>query len=155
MRAADGTRATDIAAIATRFDLADVYVYGSRADEVATGNSRSIGGAPASDVDIAVRPRDIRALAPTDRVALTLALEEALGVDCVDLLVLPEATALLALAAIRGDLLYCADSVDQAEYELFVLRRAGISLSWSGSDRKSCFTAAGGARPRLRKARGD
>ena len=33
--------------------------------------------------------------------------------------------AFLALAAIRGNLLYCADSVEQAEYELYVLRRAG------------------------------
>ena len=125
MRTADATRAKDIAAIATRFDLADVYVFGSRADEVAIGDGRSISAAPESDVDIAVRSREFRAHSPTDRVALTLALEQALGVDCVDLLVLSEATALLALAAIRGDLLYCADSVDQAEYELFVLRRAG------------------------------
>ena len=56
---------------------------------------------------------------------LTLALEHALDAPRVDLLILSEAGPFLALAAIRGNLLFCADSVDQAEYELCVLRRAG------------------------------
>lgn len=71
------------------------------------------------------RPRAGVSLAPPDRVELTLALEHALDVRPVDLLMLPEAAPFLALAAIRGNLLYRADAVDQAEYELFVLRRAG------------------------------
>ena len=125
MQPADSSRASDIAAIAARFGLADIYVFGSRADEVSGSTSRAIIRAPESDIDIAVRSRDLRALAPEVRVALTLAVERALGVGCVDLVVLSEASPLLALAAIRGNLLYCADVVDQAEYELFVLRRAG------------------------------
>ena len=76
-------------------------------------------------MDIAVRPHRSVSLAPGDRVELTLALEQALRVSTVDLLVLPEAGPFLALAAIRGNLLFCVDPVDQAEYELYVLRRAG------------------------------
>lgn len=125
MQPADSSRASDIAAIAARFDLADIYVFGSRADEVSGSTARAIIRASESDIDIAVRSRDFRALAPEVRVDLTLAVERALGVGCVDLVVLSEASPLLALAAIRGNLLYCADVVDQAEYELFVLRRAG------------------------------
>jgi predicted nucleotidyltransferase len=125
MRSADHARDTELAAIAARFGMADIYVFGSRADEVSAGAERSAGTASQSDVDIGVRPQALRAIPPKDRVELTLALERALGVSRVDLLVLPEASPLLALAAIRGNLLFCADPVDQAEYELFVLRRAG------------------------------
>lgn len=42
-----------------------------------------------------------------------------------DLVMLPEAEAYLALDVVSGELLYCADAVRQAEYELYVLRRAG------------------------------
>ena len=69
--------------------------------------------------------RDLRTLATEDRKSLALALERALDVGALTCWCFSEASALLALAAIRGDLLYCADSVGQAEYESFVLRRAG------------------------------
>jgi hypothetical protein len=63
-----------------------------------------------------------------DRVDLTLALEELFGISRVDLVVLSEAGAFLALAAISGELIYCANATDQAEYELYVLRCAGDLL---------------------------
>src|SRR5438067_11851455 len=118
MPTAHDPRASRLADVAARFSVADIYVFGSRADEVA---SARIAPAvrPDSDVDIAVRPLAPTAspLSPAMRVDLTHALEQALGVSPVDLLVLPEAGAFLALAAVRGHLLYCADAVDQAEYE--------------------------------------
>lgn len=119
-------RASELAAIARRFGLADIYVFGSRADEISSGQTHhdATGGAE-SDVDVAVRPAGRHTVSPEDRVELTLALERMLGVFRVDLVVLAEAGAFLALAAVRGNLLFCADAVDQAEYELFVLRRAG------------------------------
>ena len=125
MPAADQDRDSRLAAIAEQFGLADIYVFGSRADEFALSDRQSSAQHSDSDVDIAVRPRGPRVLSPEDRVTLTLALERALDVPRVDLLVLPEAGPFLALAAIRGNLLFRADFVDQAEYELFVLRRAG------------------------------
>ena len=117
---------SDVALVADRFGLADIYVFGSRADEIGAAVPVA-GGAirTESDVDIAVRPRRLVSLAPADRVELTLMLERALRVPTVDLLVLSDAGPFLALAAIRGNLLYCIDPVDQAEYELYVLRRAG------------------------------
>ena len=118
--------ANKVALVADRFGLADVYVFGSRAEEISSGVPPSDASSRrASDVDIAVRPHRPVSLAPGNRVELTLALEQALRVSTVDLLVLPEAGPFLALAAIRGNLLCCADPVDQAEYELYVLRRAG------------------------------
>ena len=122
-------RHADLAAVAQQFGLADIYVFGSRAREI-SGHQSGAGviAHSGSDVDIAVRPLPGRVLSPADRVELTIALERSLGVTMVDLLILPEADAFLALAAIRGELLYCSDTVDQAEYELYVLRRAGDLL---------------------------
>jgi uncharacterized protein len=125
MPAADQDRDSRLAAIAERFGLADIYVFGSRAGEFASSDRQSSVQRFDSDVDIAVRSRGPGVLSPEDRVTLTLALERALDAPRVDLLMLSEAGAFLALAAIRGNLLFCADSVDQAEYELYVLRRAG------------------------------
>ncbi|MGB9722995.1 MAG: nucleotidyltransferase domain-containing protein [Chloroflexia bacterium] len=55
---------------------------------------------------------------------LAIELEDLLDVPQVDLIVLPEADPFLALEVIRGELLYCTDPDAQAEYELYVLRRA-------------------------------
>jgi uncharacterized protein len=116
----------------------EVYVFGSRAQEMAARfRGLSSEEAPSeeapssgeeSDVDVGVRPRRGVRLGASQRVALALALEELLGVDRVDLVVLPEAGAFLALAVISGELLYCENPRDQAEYELYVLRRAGDLL---------------------------
>ncbi len=132
--AASGKPAVDLraglAGVARRHGVQDLYVFGSRALEIA-GRLRDGPGAAVplgvtdADVDIGVRPRRGTPFDVRERVGLTLALEELLGVGPVDLVVLPEAGAFLALAVVSGELLYCADPTDQAEYELYVLRRAG------------------------------
>ena len=43
----------------------------------------------------------------------------------VDVVALPDADAFLAVDIVRGELIYCADDHAQAEYELYVLGRAG------------------------------
>src|SRR5688572_3871856 len=106
----DSTALPDrLAQLARRFGIADVYVFGSRAMEIAArvrGTLHDGGTHPDSDVDIGVRPR-LRALRTVDeRVALTQELESLLGVERVDLVVLPETGAFLALAAVSGELLF-------------------------------------------------
>jgi predicted nucleotidyltransferase len=123
-----------LARMAADFGLVDIYVFGSRAKEIAHRLSADAVSAapsiPKSDVDIAVRPRFGVALSPRERVDVTIALEDLLEVSRVDLVVLPEADPFLALDVIRGELLYTADPDDQARYELFVLRRAGDLMPW-------------------------
>jgi predicted nucleotidyltransferase len=66
--------------VADQFGLADIYVFGSRADEVAKDTPCSDSASmPDSDVDIAVRPLARRTLTPTDRVDLTRALRRESG----------------------------------------------------------------------------
>jgi len=128
-----------LGSLARKYGIADVYVFGSRAAAIAARVRGSIEqpGAPAgSDADIAVRPHHGRRFGASDRVDLTLALEDLFEVPRVDLVVLPEAGAFLALAAVSGELLYCEDATDQAEYELYVLRRAGDLLPFERQRRE-------------------
>jgi predicted nucleotidyltransferase len=113
--------------IGSRYDLVALYAFGSRAREIA-GKVRGEGISPKeseSDVDIGVQPKPGRHLNAKKRVQVAIELEDILDVNRVDLVVLGEADPFLELEVVRGELLYCADADAQAEYELYVLRRAG------------------------------
>lgn len=120
-------RMAALAEIAEDFELADVYVFGSRAADFVEGASPESDRAPAiePDLDIGVRSIRGRPLSARRRAELVVALEDLFDVPRVDLVIVPEAPPFLALAVISGELIYCRDSTDQAEYELYVLRRAG------------------------------
>ena len=103
-----------------------MYVFGSRAGEIY--NAMDGGGLEpgrSSDVDIAVKPPGDRTLSVREKVELAVGLENLLGVDRVDLVVLPEADPFLAVNIIRGERLFCRDDYEADDYELYVLRRAG------------------------------
>jgi uncharacterized protein len=122
--------------LAEQYGIRDIYVFGSRAKEVAArvagrsagADTQASGTRPpearASDVDLAVQPLSGRELGPNDRVRLTDDLERLLGARRVDLVVLSEARAFLATEVVKGELLYTSDAGAQAEHELYVLRRA-------------------------------
>lgn len=115
-----------LAAICRQFEVDALYVFGSRAAEVyALVQGLGALASSASDVDVGALPMSSRLSDPRERVRLAAAIEHLLGVPRVDLVILPEADPYLALDAVSGELLYCADAVRQAEYELYTLRRAG------------------------------
>jgi predicted nucleotidyltransferase len=119
--------AHEIDAICRRHGIADLYVFGSRAGEIAAlVRGQAIDASlPQSDVDIAVLPTQPQSFGPAERVDLAIELEDLFDVPRVDLVVLPEADPFLALEAIRGELLYTDDHDRQARHELYILRRAG------------------------------
>ena len=116
-----------------RYQLTAVYVFGSRAREIASragGASTPAAGAaptdhPDSDVDIGVQPLRHTRPSAEQRVRLALELEDLFAVARVDLVVLSEANAPLAAEVVRGELLVCADPDEEAESQLYYLRRAG------------------------------
>lgn len=122
--------------LAEQYGIRDIYVFGSRAKEIAehvaapsAGSDTQASGtrsseAQTSDVDLAVQPLSGRELEPNDRVRLTDELERLFGAERVDLVVLSEARAFLATEVVKGELLYTSDAGAQAEHELYVLRRA-------------------------------
>lgn len=115
-----------LAGLAKRYSLVAIYVFGSRAEEIAARvRGAEVGEPSSSDLDVGVLPEACHRLTARDRAELTLALEDLFEVPRVDLVVLPEADAFLALDVVRGELLYYADADAEAEYELYVLRRAG------------------------------
>ena len=89
-----------------------VYVFGSRVESTATEES---------DLDLGVLFTSAPSL--KDRVRLQAGLSEASG-EAVDLVDLGSCNAFLALAAIRGERLYCSNPDLGDEFELYVLRRA-------------------------------
>ena len=131
----------ELDSIALRYNLEAIYVFGSRAKEIAEHirNETREKPHPESDVDIGVQPAFGFRLSARERVLLTIALEEHFQVQRVDLVVIPEAEPFLALDIIRGEILYCKNQDDQAEHELFILRRAGDLASYERTRREQIF----------------
>ncbi len=120
-------RRTQLAEICRQFDVVIMYAFGSRGQEVwewVSGRRASLPPGP-SDVDIGIKARPGRRLSVREKVELALALEDFFGVERVDLIDLETADPFLALDIVRGYELCVEDSLYAAEYELYVLRRAG------------------------------
>jgi predicted nucleotidyltransferase len=104
-----------------------LYVFGSRGAEIRKMLDEDAGVEPAksSDVDIAVKLSGDRTLSVREKTELSVTMENLLGVDRADVILLSEADPFLAVNIIRGERLFCADQCEADEYELYVLRRAG------------------------------
>jgi uncharacterized protein len=113
--------------LARQYGLAAVYAFGSMGrqalERASTGEGFS--SAPESDLDIGILPKPGRKISARERVELAAALEDLFNVRRVDLVVLNEAPPFLALEVVRGELLLATDEDLEAEFELYVLRRAG------------------------------
>ena len=113
-------------ALAAKYRLLAIYVFGSRGEEVAArvAGSPVVAAHPDSDVDVGVEPLRGCGLTATDRVRIAQRLETLLGAHRVDLIILPEANAFLAADVVRGELLLATDLDAEAEVQLYYLRRA-------------------------------
>ena len=108
--------------------IADLYVFGSRSEEIVArlqGSSTIVSMHSASDVDIGAMPVHFSKFGPAERISLAIELEDLFDVPRVDVVLLPEADPYMALEIIRGELLYTDDPNRQARHELYILRRAG------------------------------
>jgi predicted nucleotidyltransferase len=116
-----------LCALARQYELVAIYAFGSRAIEIAArvSGEEAETALPSSDADIGVLPVRRRHLAARERVELMFELEDLLEVGGVDLVILSAASPYLALDAVRGELLCATDLDAEAEYQLYVLRRAG------------------------------
>jgi uncharacterized protein len=113
--------------VAAAYRLDAIYAFGSRAGEAVCALPTGVGLAPAnaSDLDIGVLPQIGTNLDAAQRVSLMSALEDVFAVGRVDLVILPEASPFLAADVVSGELLFARDADREAEYQLYVLRRAG------------------------------
>ena len=109
------------------FDVAAVYLFGSRADD----GLRILAGAPVpgqgSDLDVAVLPGEGRTR--LDRLAdLQVALEDVFAPLRVDLVPLDRVDALFQFHAIDGHRVFAANPALVDRYELLVMRRGAELL---------------------------
>jgi predicted nucleotidyltransferase len=113
--------------IADGYRLDAIYAFGSRADEArrAVSGAGGLADATGSDLDLGVLPEPATRLDAAQRADLTMALEELFRPARVDLVVVTEASPFLALDVVTGELLFVHDPDREAEYQLYVLRRAG------------------------------
>lgn len=113
--------------ICRRYGIDTLYVFGSQASAIARlvrfGQPLTLKAA--SDVDVGILPQPGSTVDPRTKVRLMADLEDLLGVGRVDLVSLTDAPPFLAVEIVNGELLYEADPDRTAEYELYVLRRAG------------------------------
>jgi len=109
------------------FDIDILYVFGNRAKEVmdwVSGKKRFIS--PDSlTIEIGVRPIPGKRLRFRERVFLKVALQSFLGVNKVNLVVIPESNPFLAANIIHGERLFFRNEYEADEYELYILRRVG------------------------------
>lgn len=121
-----------ISGLCRRYGIDVLYVFGSRAREVARliRSGQRVAAQGASDVDIGVLPQKDVMLDVRAKARLMAELEDLLDAGRVDLVVLPEAPPFLSVDIVGGEVLYEVDPDRSAEYELYVLRRAGDLASF-------------------------
>ena len=121
-------RMNKLAEIAQVFDLEIIYAFGSHGEDALKwlkDEQSSLSILSPSDLDIGVKPTSKRKLSVKEKARLSIALEDLLSVNRVDLVILFEADPFLAANIIRGERIYSKDTYLADEYDLYILRRAG------------------------------
>jgi len=120
----------EIAGLARKYQLQIIYAFGSRAKEAfgrVAGQTRRSSRSK-SDLDIGIKPEG--PLTVKEKVEIALFFEDRFDVPKVDVVVIPEAPALLAYEIVTGELLYAKNENFEAEYQLYIMRRAGDLLPY-------------------------
>jgi predicted nucleotidyltransferase len=113
--------------ICQKSGIAGLYAFGSQAEGVRDWleGERDDLLSSGSDIDIGVRGMPQKRYSVSEKVSLSLTLEDLFGGSRVDLVLLSEADPFVAAEIIRGERLYVQDEYDADEYDLYILRRAG------------------------------
>lgn len=114
----------EIAKLAGRYNLQLIYAFGSRAQEVykRIHGKKAALRSSSSDLDIGLKSR--RPLSVEEKVKIAVFFEDLFGVPRVDVVVLSEAPVMLALEIVQGEVLFADDDRYEAEYQLYIMRRA-------------------------------
>ena len=121
----EASRKERLATLCEAHGLQLLYAFGCRATEALElheGSCESLSRSGA-DLDIGIKPSGT--LGIREKASIAVELEDFFGASRVDLVLLPEADPFLAANIIRGERLYTQDEHAGAEYELYILRRAG------------------------------
>ncbi|MCP2519532.1 nucleotidyltransferase domain-containing protein [Candidatus Aminicenantes bacterium AC-708-M15] len=116
--------------IAKKYNLQLIYAFGSRAKQALKLVEGEIKNLPpgTSDLDIGIKSE--KNLNIDEKVEITQEFESLFNVPKVDLVILQNAPVFLALEIVTGELLYTKDSTFEAEYQLYIMRRAAELLPY-------------------------
>jgi predicted nucleotidyltransferase len=112
--------------ICRQFGISMLYAFGSQAKRLQgwiEGNEDHLSSS--SDVDIGVKGAQGKNFPVSEKVSLTLTLEDFFKCQRVELIFLNEADPFLAAEIIRGERLFASNEHEADEYDLYILRRAG------------------------------
>jgi predicted nucleotidyltransferase len=116
--------------MASSYGLQIIYAFGSRAKEAldrVEGRTQQFSSTP-SDLDIGIKPE--KPLTVEEKVKIAVFFEDLFDVPHVDLIVIPEAPTFLALEIVTGEILYMQNPTYEAEYQLYIMRRAADLLPY-------------------------
>jgi len=113
-----------------------IYAFGSRAKETLNlvKGKKPCRSLSKSDLDIGVKPE--RRLTVEDKVNISLFFEDIFDVPKVDVVVIPEAPISLAMEIVKGELLYAKNDTYEAEYQLYIMRRAAELIPYEKMKRE-------------------
>jgi predicted nucleotidyltransferase len=130
-----------IGQMAGKYGLQIIYAFGSRAKEalaVVEGRIERLSSTP-SDLDIGVKSE--RPLTVEEKVEIAIFFEDLFDLPRVDVVVLPEAPVSLAVEIVTGEILYAKDSNYEAEYQLYIMRKAADLLPYEKEKQKMILGA--------------
>jgi predicted nucleotidyltransferase len=130
-----------IRALAVQYGIQIFYSFGSRAEEAqrfVRGDLEQLART-SSDLDMAIKPS--RPLTIEEKVEIAVRLEDLFGVSRVDLLILPEVRTFVALEAVIGELIFAEDDTFEAEYQLYIMRKAAELLPYERERRKAILAS--------------
>ncbi|MBK8986112.1 MAG: hypothetical protein IPM39_08520 [Chloroflexi bacterium] len=116
---------TAVTQLCHQYQVQILYVFGSRAKDVRAWVKGETAVLSPDDSDVDIGVKTAVSLTVRQKVLLTQALESLFGVPRVDLVILNDADPFLAANVIRGEQIFADDEYLAAEYDLYVLRRAG------------------------------
>ncbi|RLA92998.1 MAG: hypothetical protein DRG25_05340 [Deltaproteobacteria bacterium] len=122
--------------ISNRYNIQIIYAFGSRAKEaldLVKGKIEKLSATP-SDLDIGIKPE--KTLKVREKVEIAIAFEDIFKVSKVDLVVIPEAPVFLALKIVTGELLYARNQDHEAEYQLYIMRKAAELIHYERMKQK-------------------
>lgn len=135
-------RIENITIICQKYSVKELYSFGSRGKEILqyVNDTISVISDSSSDADIGVRYMPGFYPSAELKIKLSFELEDFFSFNKVDLVLLEDSSPFLALDIIRGEILYAANLDDQANYELYVMGRAGDLMFYEKQRRKSILS---------------
>ena len=125
-----------IKSLVNKYNLQLIYSFGSRAEEVYNLVEWKISQSSVSKSDLDIGIKSEKSLNIQEKVEIAVFFEDLFDVPKVDVVEIPEASAFLALEIVQGELLYANDETYEAEYQLYIMRRAADLMPYERMKQK-------------------